>query len=156
MAHGNVLQIGSPKELYNRPVSIEVADFIGQMNFIDGSVVGTEKDQATVDTACLGKVTTANKDGALIKGDRIVVAVRPEKLLISSTKGRTKNAIKGVLKAAAYLGDRSHYFVKVEGLERPIAVAAQNVDRSIEGWLSSGEAVRISWNESSLVLLPPV
>jgi hypothetical protein len=64
-------------------------------------------------------------------------------------------SVAGSIAAAAYLGDRSHYFVRVEGLDRPIAVAAQNVDRSIEGWLSAGVEVRIGWSEDAIVLLPP-
>ncbi len=47
MSQGKVLQVASPKELYNRPVSVEVADFIGQMNFIDASVIDLKDGQAT-------------------------------------------------------------------------------------------------------------
>jgi spermidine/putrescine ABC transporter ATP-binding subunit len=155
MAHGNVLQIGSPKELYNRPESVEVAEFIGQMNFVAASVIGTDKDQAAIDAGCFGRVTAANKDGAMIKGDRIVVAVRPEKLQISHTRGRAKHAVQGVIRAAAYLGDRSHFYVAVAGNEKPLAVAAQEVGTSVGKTHAEQSDVWISWPDDALIFLPP-
>jgi spermidine/putrescine transport system ATP-binding protein/putrescine transport system ATP-binding protein len=161
MAAGRVLQVAEPYELYEKPVCAEVAGFIGTMNFAEAVVRGREGDRVIVEARGLGTIgAPANAFLDLTAGAAILVAIRPEKLSLSAPALKTaepgRHSVSGTIAAAAYLGDRSHYFVKVEGLERPIAVAAQNVDRSIEGWLSSGEAVRISWNESSLVLLPPV
>jgi hypothetical protein len=89
----------------------------------------------------------------------VVVAVRPEKLSLSASELKTpeegRQSVPGSIDAAAYLAEPSHKYVTVEGLEKPFAVAAQNVDRSVEGWLSSGVAVRIGWSEDALVLLPP-
>ena len=56
MSRGKALQIAAPKEIYNHPISIEVADFIGQMNFIDASVTDLEDGRAVLDTACLGRI----------------------------------------------------------------------------------------------------
>ena len=79
MSEGKALQIGAPKELYNRPASSEVADFIGQMNFLDATIIDVEGDQAMVDTAGLGQVNApiniAAGSGFAHKGATVVVAV---------------------------------------------------------------------------------
>lgn len=160
MSKGNVLQIAEPHELYEHPSCPEVAAFIGTMNFADGVVRGHEGDELVVEARGLGTVkATANGLGRLDIGEPVVIAVRPEKLNLSSPdlnlEGKGAHSISGKIAAAAYLGDRSHYFVNIDGLEKPFAIAAQNIDRSVEGWLSSGAPVKISWNDQSLVALPP-
>jgi spermidine/putrescine ABC transporter ATP-binding subunit len=160
MSGGKVLQVAEPHELYERPSCAEVANFIGTMNFAEGVVRGREGDWTVVEARGLGTIRAlAGPAVDTTPGAKVVVAVRPEKLSLSAQELKTAEAgrqsVAGSIAAAAYLGDRSHYFVKVEGLDRPFAVAAQNVDRSVEGWLSAGIAVRIGWSEDALVLLPP-
>jgi spermidine/putrescine ABC transporter ATP-binding subunit len=159
MSEGKALQIGAPKELYNRPASIEVADFIGQMNFLDTQVIDVEGGQAVLDTAGLGKVNastnTASNSGFAHKGATVVVAVRPEKLTITREQpANGRNAIQGVMQAVAYLGGRSHYYVSVEGHDKPLAVAAQEVDTSLSHYLERDAAVWLSWADEALILLP--
>ena len=155
MSNGRALQIGSPKTLYNAPDSIEVADFIGKMNFLDASVSDVEKDQAVLDAAGLGKVNAASKADFVRKGANIVVAIRPEKLVISADRpGQGRTAVQGVMQAAAYLGDRSHYYVSIDGAEKPLAVAAQEVDASLGQSLENDAKVWLSWADDALVLLP--
>jgi spermidine/putrescine transport system ATP-binding protein/putrescine transport system ATP-binding protein len=159
MSEGKALQIGAPKELYNRPASIEVADFIGQMNFLDAQVIDVEGDQAALDTAGLGKVNastnTASNSGFAHKGATVVVAVRPEKLTITREQpANGRNAIQGVMQAVAYLGGRSHYYVSVEGHDKPLAVAAQEVETSQSQHLDRDAAVWLSWADEALILLP--
>ena len=65
-----------------------------------------------------------------------------------------RNAIQGVMQAVAYLGDRSHYYVSVEGRDKPLSVAAQEVDASLSHHLERGAAVWLSWADEALILLP--
>jgi ABC-type Fe3+/spermidine/putrescine transport system ATPase subunit len=84
----------------------------------------------------------------------VSVALRPEKLHLHREPPQdTGNAIAGRLSAKAYFGDRSHYFVQVEGLEKLIAVARQNVDRNLAESDAIGEAVWISWKPEAAALL---
>lgn len=153
MARGQALQIASPKELYNRPVSVEVADFIGQMNFIDASVTEIAHGEAVLETAGLGKVKTRSSGDFVTQGAEVVVAIRPEKLRLSPT-ANGKDGVQGVMKTAAYLGDRSHFYVGVEGCDQPLAVAAQEVETGTSAELSRDAPVWVSWSPESLVLLP--
>ncbi len=155
MARGQVLQIASPKELYNRPVSIEVADFIGQMNFIDAAVRGIENGHAVIEAAGLGQIKVKAEGDFIREGAKVMAAIRPEKLLLSQEPPRDGQPwIEGKMHNAAYLGDRSHYYVRVEGRDAPIAVAAQEIDPSISQSLHRDAAVWLSWAEDALVLLP--
>ena len=155
MSEGKALQIGSPKDLYNTPVSVEVADFIGQMNFVDAEVLDVKSGVAVIDTSGLGKVKIPTSADFAQKGARGVVAIRPEKLKISEKKsGALKNAVEGTLKSASYYGNRSHYHVTVEGSDQPMAVASQEVDIASGNTLDSDTPVWLSWEDGALILLP--
>ena len=156
MFKGKVLQVADPHGLYERPSSADVAAFIGNMNFAEGQVKGRDGEKLVIEAKGLGTLRARpvpNTD--LGPGSRVLIAIRPEKLALSSARNgaNTSAGIPGKVAATAYLGDRSHYFVKVDGLDRPIAVAAQNVDSSIEGWLNAGEPVRVTWRDDGVVVL---
>ena len=154
MAGGKVLQIAAPKEVYNNPVSVEVAEFIGQMNFINASVIELVGGQAVLDTAGFGQITAPINAAFVQKGANLVVAIRPEKLILSKDRiAEGGNSVEGVLEAAAYLGDRSHFYVSVEGLDKPVAVAAQEVQTAAGLSLDRGNVVWLSWADESVVLL---
>ena len=155
MSHGQVLQIASPKELYNRPVNVEVADFIGQMNFIDASVSRMSAERAELDTAGLGRISApTGQESFFQEGDAIVVAIRPEKLTLSGGGNDGKEGVQGVMRAATYLGDRSHYYVDLPGREEPLVVAGSDSGPADHDPLERGSPVRVSWPDDALVLLP--
>jgi spermidine/putrescine transport system ATP-binding protein/putrescine transport system ATP-binding protein len=58
------------------------------------------------------------------------------------------------MQAVAYLGDRSHYYVSVEGSDKPLAVAAQETSASLGGHLERDAAVWLSWADDALIVLP--
>jgi spermidine/putrescine transport system ATP-binding protein/putrescine transport system ATP-binding protein len=153
MSEGNTLQIASPKELYNDPVSVEVADFIGQMNFVNATVLEVKDGVALLDTEGLGKLSTPTTKHYVQAGNKIVVAVRPEQLSLSMAPREGRQGAKGTMKTSAYLGDRSHLYVSVEGREKALAVSAQEGEASISG-LDRGSDIYVSWSEDSLILLP--
>jgi spermidine/putrescine ABC transporter ATP-binding subunit len=155
MARGKVLQIDSSARLYEHPNCREVADFIGTMNFIDGEVSGLEGNYAVIDAGPLGKLRAPKEKDGPARAARVTLAIRPEKLKIETARpnGAT-NAIPGRLNAQAYLGDRSHFFVEVPGLQKRIAVAAQNAQRDADSTDRAGREVWISWPVESGVLLP--
>ncbi len=155
MSEGKVLQIASPKELYKRPVNVEVADFIGQMNFIDASVSRVRAGEAELETAGLGRIAVPCADASFVReGEAIVVAVRPERLALSGNRGGGREGVRGTMRAATYLGDRSHYYVDLPGREEPLVVAATDAGPADRGSLERGSPVRVSWSEDALVLLP--
>jgi spermidine/putrescine ABC transporter ATP-binding subunit len=155
MARGKVLQIDSSAHLYEHPNCREVADFIGNMNFIDGKVTGTEGGHAIVDAGPLGKLRVPVGQARIANAGPVTLAIRPEKLRIEAARPNGgANAVAGRLNAQAYLGDRSHYYVDVPGLQRRLAVASQNVARNADNGDGKARDVWVSWPVESGVLLP--
>jgi len=103
----------------------------------------------------LGRVRALGSSEFVRAGARVVVAIRPEKLILSGqsqTDGR--HSAKGELKTMAYLGDRNNYYVAVDGCEKSLAVTAQDVESFSGQTLQRGSEVWLSWAEESLLLLP--
>ena len=155
MSLGKVLQIDSPTRLYEVPQIKEVADFIGTINFFEGSIKGKEGDSVVVDANGLGTVHASASNDSTPESGSITVAVRPEKFNLSFQQPNVQsNVAEGTMQAAAYLGDRSHYYVQVEGRDAPVAVAAQNAQRQMETVNADEHAkVWLTWEEDSALLL---
>jgi spermidine/putrescine ABC transporter ATP-binding subunit len=156
MSQGRVLQVASPTDLYERPNSRFVADFIGTMNFFDGRIQKAKDGVAIVDAGPLGAIEAATDGASHGVGDEIMVAIRPEKLKLHFVApGEGDNVVEARMGPAAYLGDRSHFNVFLSGREQPVAVAVQNVDDSAAGLAASDQALWLSFSGDSVVLLRP-
>ncbi|MEE8274465.1 MAG: ABC transporter ATP-binding protein [Alphaproteobacteria bacterium] len=156
MSKGEVLQIESPTRLYEVPNCRFVADFIGTMNFFRGSVRGVADGCATIDAGPLGEVRATAEERSLGNGAEVVVAIRPEKLKLTfEAPGDEVNVVEGRMGASAYLGDRSHFYIHIPGRDEPVAVAAQNVARSVARVGGVDQPVWLSWSQDAVVLLAP-
>jgi spermidine/putrescine ABC transporter ATP-binding subunit len=150
MEKGGVRQIAGPEELYEKPHSRFVADFIGKINLIDATVTGTSKAGVTCLAKGLGRVVVPH-DGTATGS--VSLAVRPEKLILSETEPAPGSDIcaRGVIRDVAYYGDVSNVFVAcADGLE--LAVNVQN-DRAAAGLLENGRDVHVSWHPSDTLIL---
>ncbi len=153
MSKGRYLQIDTPTQLYGAPQSREVADFIGTMNFFDARVQEVLDGKVRIDAGPLGQLTASPRKLSFAAGENSLVAIRPEKITISSEKPTDGNTVEGTMDATAYLGDRSHFYVRIEGIEKPVAVSAQNLDDShIFGEHHQGQ-IWLSWSNDAIVLL---
>jgi iron(III) transport system ATP-binding protein len=146
MRDGKVLQVASPKELYERPTTRFVADFVGTNNFIPGVCRGISGDQMLVDTplgSLRGRATTAVAERA-----RCVLAVRPENVALG---GDGVNAIDGKIVLASYLGSVLRYDVATgDG----VIVKADVRDPWHHVPLPAGQAVRLTFPASVALTLP--
>lgn len=155
MFRGKALQIDNATQLYEAPKCREVAEFIGTMNFFDGVFAGVENGHAVVQADGLGTIRTPPADFAVRPQMPVTVAIRPEKVQLAWDRpANSANVIEGVVGNEAYLGDRSHYYVSVKGSGRRIAVAYQNMTRSLDNSDVRGRTVWLSWPVESAVLLP--
>jgi len=153
MSEGRYLQVDTPARLYEYPVNREVANFIGTMNFFDGTVISVKDGNAVIKVGGLGEVSAQAGAEPLLAGNAVSVAIRPEKLSLADEKPKgAQYAAKGQLNNAAYLGERSHYYVSIDGVSQPVAVSAQNRDRAkkAEG---QNRPVWLSWNSAAIVVL---
>jgi spermidine/putrescine ABC transporter ATP-binding subunit len=109
MKDGRVLQVGAPKELYERPRTRFVADFVGTNNLVPGRVTERAGAELVVDTA-VGRLR-AVPSGPVV--DRCVLAIRPENVAISDgTAAKGGNVVRGRVSFAAYLGSALRYDVE--------------------------------------------
>ncbi|HTQ12900.1 MAG TPA: ABC transporter ATP-binding protein [Rhizomicrobium sp.] len=147
MSAGKVLQIAPPRTLYERPNCREVADFIGTMNFVEGTVAAAEDGVAVVNAGAFGYLRVPAATGHAA-GQAILLAIRPEKVAISREAGD----VRGMIASTAYLGARSHFGVLIEGRAEPVAVAMSNAGGHKD--LASGETVHLSFPPNAFVVLP--
>ena len=154
MSGGKTLQIDSGTRIYEAPNCREVAEFIGTMNLFPGVVGEIAERHARIDAGSLGRFEIAIADGVPAQGTQVSVAVRPEKIHLHWAPPESAfNALTGRLNAKAYFGDRSHYYVEVEGLSKLIAVSRQNADRELAESDPIGRAVWMSWKPEAASLL---
>jgi spermidine/putrescine ABC transporter ATP-binding subunit len=150
MDRGRVRQVASPQELYERPASRFVADFIGKVNLIDGEVIGLSGNAVLCQAEGLGEI--ALPADAPVSG-RIAVAVRPEKLKLSAAEPSDPRLIKspGRVRDVAYYGDTSNVFVETPAA-RELSVNVQNERRSPTIY-RRGDAVWVSWSPEDTLIL---
>jgi spermidine/putrescine transport system ATP-binding protein len=124
MSHGKVLQLGPAVEIYERPTSRFVADFIGESNFLEGVIKSITGNRALVTIPAWKQDLQALLAGDVRQGDAVAVCIRPEKILIDDKAVRNDNCVEGVVVNSTYIGSDTHVFLDVGGL--PIKTWEQN------------------------------
>ena len=145
MRDGVILQTAPPRELYERPRSRFVADFVGVNNFVPGVCRDVAADGATIDTA-LGVVRGVAADGVR-PGGRCVLAVRPENLVVGNGGD---NIVEARVILASYLGHALRYDVEAAaGVRLKVDVR----DPLHHQPLAAGQRVRIGFGSSAALVL---
>ena len=137
MDKGIVKQIGSPTEIYERPVDEFVANFVGHINFFEGDVSGMSGDDMTFSTQH-GELVIRRPSFEVSPGDRLKAVVRPESIGIvkpGSLTHETGNVIKGTIASGMYIGSIMRYSVVV-GKQ---TVYVDEADPQHAGILTEGE-----------------
>ncbi|MDR0567816.1 MAG: ABC transporter ATP-binding protein [Spirochaetaceae bacterium] len=164
---GDVLQVGTPHDIYESPATDFVARFIGETNLFDGTVAATARldkpepeFMAELDIKELGRIKVTTVDDVK-PGQTVSFTIRPEKILISKEKPATKrediNLFQGVVDEPIYSGFQTKFYVKVRDQEL-VRVVKQHAKYSDEGpdivWKDS---VYISWsaNDGYIVEVKP-
>ena len=121
MEGGKILQVATPRMLYERPASRAVADFIGEINFFHATVREIGETAATVNAGVLGILTlpAANLAPGIKVGDHILLAIRPEHI------GFGPAGVAGEIATSTFLGERSHFHIRLPGRSEPVAVSGQ-------------------------------
>lgn len=111
MDNGEFLQIGTPAQIYETPANKKIASFIGSANMIDGVVTSIDNNRITVQDETCDLSVVVEHDGIVQSGDKVCVAIRPEKIQVEaadSPAGTTReNNLTGTIKDLAYLGKTS-------------------------------------------------
>ena len=156
MNQGDVLQVGTPHDIYESPADSFVARFIGETNLYDGKVLNVELMQrpeteymVELDIAELGRVKVTTVDNVTI-GQKVNFTVRPEKIMISTEKPVSSrediNYFQGTVDEPIYSGFQTKFYVKVND-KAMIRIIKQHANYSDEGpdivWKDS---VYLSWS----------
>jgi iron(III) transport system ATP-binding protein len=115
MRDGRMEQVGTPREIYERPASRFVADFIGAANLIEGTVERRDANGLYAVTAAAGALH-GTSPADLAAGTGVTVVVRPEHVRVQ-LDGPTTNGWRGVVSAQAFLGDSIEHVIRVGELE---------------------------------------
>jgi ABC-type Fe3+/spermidine/putrescine transport system ATPase subunit len=151
MQHGAIEQVGTPAELYEAPVNRFVADFLGESNFLDGTVVGP---------AGAGRYRVRGRGGlefhgtaaaALVAGQGVTAAVRPEKLTAVDAAPPELNVGKGTVEEVIYAGDATRYRVGL-GADGALTVKIPNGPDARP--YAPGTLLTLAWDPAETRLFP--
>ena len=142
MNEGRIEQMGSPAELYDNPKTAFVANFLGQSNLIQGSIVDSDGDYHVVDL--FGQKAKVLKSRTHSKNNSVLYAIRPEKLRIETKNNhRPGNTFTGGrIVDVSYIGVSTQYQVEMPW-NQEIMVFEQNDDGIPP--LDKGDEVTLSW-----------
>jgi putrescine transport system ATP-binding protein len=151
MSQGRVLQVGTPKEIYEYPNCRFVADFIGNVNLWEGTLVGDAADRCEVKTPH-GVVNVGHGiSGSL--GMTCAVAIRPEKITLSKTRpARQSNLFGGSVKEIAYFGSYNTFIVEMTG-GGTVKILQANTGRDDGADITWNDAVFFWFDEMAPVVL---
>src|SRR3990170_3350337 len=148
---GIVQQVGPPKELYERPANRFVADFIGINNMIEGSVEAIDAGERRLRVKTVLGELAALYDERFKAGDRCVLCVRPENASVDGEAAAGRNALKGRIAFAAYMGNTLRYDVD---LGQGVTFKADVRDPWHHEELPMGSAATVSFPATSTVAIP--
>jgi len=155
MNGGRIEQLGTPEELYDRPRTRFVADFIGTTNVMAGTVASVAGNGALVQLEAGGRCVVG-ADG-LAPGDTIEIGVRPEALelrlrvapdAVAGEGAAAGSWLRGTIEQSAYLGTSISYQVRTDGGQRVVATVPRT-----HGRLATGTPVEVRWRSDDALVL---
>ncbi len=138
MSKGRILQVGSPRDIYDRPSERFVANFIGETNFLEGHVTEIRESEAVVKLAGGTVINAGLPEGVKLAG-KVTVVVRPEHADL--VKPGAKGDLWGKLSNIVYFGTDTHYHVMLDG-GIPFIIRQQNSRGGGVGF-KTGDAVGV-------------
>lgn len=155
MNHNGIIeQIGTPKEIYEFPISSFVARFVGTTNII-GGVLKNLDGEPEIEVAELGnfKITIPQRKEWMREGCDILISLRPEKIFISKKEVKNfSNSIKGVVQSIVYHGRSTQYNVRLKNQLR-VQVFEQNEEHFPQEVIDYDNEVTLYWQKENVVIL---
>lgn len=146
MNEGQVQQVGTPGELYEKPVNKFVAGFIGESNFIEGRAVDIKSGILTIQIDDDSRHQFRWDEDVAI-GEDVCFCIRPEKMFILKEEKCSQNALNGIIEEIIYIGETTRYKIII-GQEKIINVREMNVGDRCP--YKKGEKVKLCWKIKNL------
>ena len=154
MSEGRILQVGAPADIYETPATRFVADFIGNVNLMDGHLAEDAADHCVIDCGGITHFVGHGITGSL--GMPVTVALRPEKIHLGrhepASGDGVHNRVKGVIKEMSYFGHFTVYHLELADGRR-LKISQHNTQRHREDELSWGDEAWAHWSRTSHVVL---
>lgn len=153
MDEGRLIQVATPDRIYETPNSVYVADFIGDVNLIEGRAKPAGPDAYLIDWSDGQAPLNARSEQPFSEGQTCHLAIRPEKVTITAEKPETAdNSVQGDVLDIAYLGNISTYYVKLAS-GQIIKAQTANTRRIARRSFTWEDPVWLSWTATAGVLL---
>jgi putrescine transport system ATP-binding protein len=153
MNAGQIVQVGTPKDIYEYPNSKFVTEFIGNVNMFQGRLIEDEPDHVRLDSPEMGGTIFVDHGVSTAPDVTLWAAVRPEKINITLERpAGADNVAHGLIKEIAYMGDMSVYLVQLDS-GKVVRVTQPNVYRHAGDKLTWEQPVFLHWHPSSPVVL---
>jgi spermidine/putrescine transport system ATP-binding protein len=136
MSAGKILQVGAPRDIYDRPAERFVADFIGESNFLKGEIAGTAGGRATVRLSSGAEIPASLPEGFSPSG-AVTIVVRPEHAQLAAANGNA--SLSGTVENVVYLGTDTHSHLRLDD-GAPFIVRRQNSRGGGEGMTQGSRA----------------
>ncbi len=157
MSEGSIMQVGAPSDIYETPATRYVADFIGNVNLMEGTLTTDFPDHVIID--CTDCTHYVGHGITGIEGMEVSVAIRPEKLRLTRVRPQGSvewaaghNQVRGTVKDLSYFGSFTVYHLQLaSGLV--LRVSESNTERHRDDTLTWNDAAWASWSPSAQVVL---
>ena len=157
MRDGRIVQVGSPRELYDQPLNRYVADFVGKSNFFDGTIIRGDASEVSIKLRTgVTLETKPGRSGGFNAGDRVSVSVRPEQMIVVRDAAHLPDAPGVVTQASVvnriFLGEHTEYLLRSTELGEFLVLSPRQSELG-ERPFDIGETVKAAFSrESALVL----
>jgi spermidine/putrescine transport system ATP-binding protein len=149
MEAGRILQVGTPRQIYNHPIERFVADFIGSTNFLSAEVLSNEGRSVRLKLSS-GKEVRVELPEGMVPDVRVTAVVRPEYAQLSAETQKTRD-LRGVLENIVYFGTDTHYHIRLPD-ETLFVIRRQNRREDTETY-EVGQSVDIAFKPNSVQVL---
>ncbi len=148
MRAGKIVEVDTPENLYNNPKNLFTANFIGEANFIEGSVMKSDNGTAIVEARYRKTLTINNPDGRFKVGDGVVIMVRPENLSISHKE--KEHGLEGTIQDKIFMGSFMRYRVKLDTFDLVLVEVPEADDKTF----NIGDRVHVKFRPKKLLVYP--
>ncbi len=155
MDHGRIVQVATPGEIYEQPKTRFIAEFVGDVNILEGNVAAGGEGGWTIQSAAADEpLLVDDPDEVLQTRQPVAVAVRPEKMILHRQRPPegTPNALQGEVWDIGYLGDWTVYHVKL-ATGAVVRASRANASRFVEQPIGWDDTVYLSFAPDSAVIL---
>ena len=150
MHDGSIEQIGTPSDLYEKPATRFVADFVGEANFLSGVVTSRRADECLISTpdhlSCVASVSNP-----VDSGSEVEILVRPERIVVGESAKALSNSFLGSVEDVSFIGDAIKYRVALS--ERTVVTGkVPNTGHWAQG-LGKGSPLRLGWRAEDAIII---